>query len=108
MFPLGQMNAITVAGNGAPGTITLYCPNAIAFDANGYLFIGDSYNHRIIGSGPYGFRCLFGCSGVGSGSHQLYYPRQMSFDSYGNLFVADQYNYRIQKFILASNSCSEY
>ena len=108
MFPLGQMNATTVAGNGAPGTITLSCPNAITFDANGYLFIGDCYNDRIIGSGPYGFRCLFGCSGVGSGSQQLNYPRQMSFDSYGDLFVADQYNYRIQKFVLASNSCSEY
>jgi hypothetical protein len=108
MFSLGQVNGITIAGNGAPGTITLNCPNAIAFDANGYLFIGDTYNNRIIGSGPYGFRCLFGCMSIsGSAPNQLYYPRQFSFDSYGNLFVADQYNYRIQKFILASNSCSK-
>jgi hypothetical protein len=109
MFSLGQMNAITIAGSGAPGTITLNCPNAITFDANGYLFIGDRANNRIIGSGPYGFRCLFGCNDVaGSAPNQLNSPRQFGFDSYGNLFVADQYNYRIQKFILASNSCSKY
>ncbi|CAF3751894.1 unnamed protein product, partial [Rotaria sp. Silwood1] len=107
MFPLGQVNGITIAGNGAPGTITLDCPNAITFDANGYLFIVDNYNHRIIGSGPYGFRCLFGCTSIpGSAPSQLYYPRTFGFDSYGNLFLADQYNHRIQKFILASNSCS--
>ena len=109
MFPFGQMNAVTVAGNGAPGTITLSCPNAIAFDANGYLFIGDNYNDRIIGSGPYGYRCLFGCTSLdGSGSRQLNAPRQFSFDTYGNLYVVDQYNHRIQKFVLASNSCSKY
>lgn len=107
-FPLGQMNAITVAGNSVAGTTTLSCPNAITFDANGYLFIGDNYNSRIIGSGPYGFRCIFGCGGVaGAGTQQLNYPRQFSFDTYGNFFVADQYNYRVQKFLLASNSCSK-
>ena len=108
MFPLGQMNAVTIAGATVPGTITLSCPNAIAFDANGYLFIGDNYNDRIIGSGPYGYRCLFGCAGVGgSGSRQLNAPRQFSFDTYGNLYVADQVNDRVQKFVLASNSCSK-
>ena len=109
MFPFGQMNAVTIAGAGAPGTITLRCPNAITFDANGYLFIGDNYNDRIIGSGPYGFRCLFGCTSLdGSGPRQLNAPRQFSFDTYGNLYVVDQFNSRIQKFVLASNSCSEY
>ena len=109
MFPLGQMNAVTIAGNGASGTITLYCPNGIAFDANGYLFITDTFNDRIIGSGPYGYRCLFGCTGSsGSGPRQLNDPRQFSFDSYGNLYVADQLNHRIQKFVVASNSCSMY
>jgi hypothetical protein len=109
MFALGQSNAITVVGNGAPGTITLNCPNAVALDANGYLFIGDTSNNRLIGSGPYGFRCLFGCTTTaGSASNQLYYPRAFSFDIYGNLYVVDEANSRIQKFILASNSCSKY
>jgi len=108
MFPLGESNAITLVGNGAPGTITLYCPNGVILDANGYLFIADTFNNRIIGSGPYGFRCLFGCTTTaGSASNQLNAPGSLSFDTYGNLYVTDQSNSRIQKFILASNSCSK-
>ncbi|CAF4200243.1 unnamed protein product, partial [Adineta steineri] len=107
LFPLGQSNGITIVGSGAPSTISLNCPNGITLDANGYLFIVDQNNQRVVGSGPYGFRCIFGCPGVtGSASNQFYYPRSLSFDSYGNLFIVDQYNSRIQKFIIASNSCS--
>ncbi|CAF1253105.1 unnamed protein product [Adineta steineri] len=107
MFPIGQFTAITLAGASVPGTITLLNPSGITLDGNGYLFIADCYNHRIIGSGPYGFRCLFGCTTIsGSAPSQLYYPATLRFDSYGNLFVADRFNYRVQKFILASNSCS--
>ncbi|CAF1520219.1 unnamed protein product, partial [Adineta steineri] len=107
MFPVGQLTGITVAGASAPGTITLFEPNGITLDGNGYLFIADCFNHRIVGSGPYGFRCLFGCTTIpGSASNQLNYPGTLRFDSYGNLFVADRFNSRVQKFILASNSCS--
>ncbi|CAF1420880.1 unnamed protein product [Adineta steineri] len=97
----------SISGASAPGTITLNNPYGIALDGNGYLFIVDTFNSRIIGSGPYGFRCLFGCTTIpGSSSSQLNYPTSLSFDSYGNLYVADRGNSRVQKFILASNSCS--
>ncbi|CAF1566718.1 unnamed protein product, partial [Adineta ricciae] len=106
-FALGQTSATTIAGNGAPGTITLDCPNDIAFDANGYLFITDNYNNRLIGSGPFGFRCLLGCTKVaGSLASQLYSPRTFSFDTYGNIYIADQANLRVQKLLLATNSCT--
>ncbi|CAF1041725.1 unnamed protein product [Adineta steineri] len=106
-FPAGQIVGITKVGNGATGTITLNCPHAITFDANNYMFILTSGDNRIIGSGPYGFRCLFGCTTTaGSSSNQLNLPRTFGFDSYGNLFVSDQNNNRVQKFIIASNSCS--
>ncbi|CAF0948781.1 unnamed protein product [Adineta steineri] len=106
-FPSGQIIGITKVGNGATGTITLNCPHAITFDANSYMFLIDSNNNRIIGSGPYGFRCLFGCTtSTGSTANQLNSPRTFGFDSYGNLFVSDQDNNRVQKFIIASNSCS--
>lgn len=107
-FPFGQATAITVAGNGAPNTATFDCPNAVILDARGYLFFTSNNNDRIYGQGPFGFRCLFGCSSVdGSGENQLNSPHQISFDSYGNLFVADELNNRIQKFLLVSNSCSK-
>lgn len=103
-----QANGTVVVGSGAPDTIDLLCPSGIAFDADGYLFLGEYNNNRIIGSGPNGFRCLVGCSGLsGSAAHQLFHPYGLSFDRYGNLFVADRDNHRIQKFLLSRNSSSE-
>jgi hypothetical protein len=108
LFRLGQLNAITVAGKGALNTITLSRPTGVVLDADKYLFIVDSINHRIIGSGPYGFRCLVGCSGsLGSASNQLNSPQSMTFDSYGNMFVIDRDNRRIQKFMLDTESCGK-
>jgi hypothetical protein len=107
LFPWGKTDGITVAGDGAPNTVTLDCPNAVVLDANGYMFITDNYKHRLFGSGPLGFRCLFGCASIiGSNPDQLATPRVFAFDSYGNIFVADQLNHRIQQFVLVSNSCS--
>lgn len=100
-----QTSATTVAGNGVFNTIDLNCPSGITLDADGYLFIADSYNHRIVADSPVGFRCLVGCyDGSGSAGDQLYNPTGLSFDSYGNLFVLDQTNARIQKFMLISNT----
>ena len=108
-FQLGQLNATTVAGTGAANTIDLNWPTGIVLDVDGYLFIVDENNHRIVGSGPHGFRCLVGCSNTkGAQSHQLDYPQTIAFDSFGNMFVTDRDNHRVQKFILATNSCGKY
>ncbi|CAF3914703.1 unnamed protein product, partial [Adineta steineri] len=105
-FPLGQSNGITLAGNGATNTVVLDGPTSIVLDADGYLYIVDSNNHRIIGSDINGFRCIAGCSATaGTTPTNLWYPTTLSFDSYGNIFVTDQYNNRIQKFIIATNTC---
>ena len=107
-FQAGQLIATTVAGYGAANTISLYRPTEVTLDANGYLFITDSSNHRIVASGPTGFRCIVGCIGQnGSQPFQLNTPRSMAFDSFGNIFVADSSNRRVQKFSLASNSCGK-
>ena len=108
-FARDQLNGTVVAGSGAPDTIDLQCPSALVLDADGFLFISDLSNNRIVGSGPRGFRCLVGCSGVsGSAADRLSTPYALSFDSHGNLFVADRDNSRIQQFVLVRNSCSEY
>jgi sugar lactone lactonase YvrE len=105
LFQSGQLNGTTVA----LGTISLSNPTSVVLDADGYLFIVDYGNSRIIGSGPAGFRCVAGCSGAsGSASNQLSNPQTMAFDSYGNIFVTDVDNSRIQKFVLAAHSCGMY
>ena len=98
-FHSGETNATTVAGDGAPSTITLNYPADVVLDGDGYLFIVEFNSHRIVGSGPNGFRCVAGCTGgSGSASNQLTHPQSMSFDSDGNIWVADTDNSRIQKF----------
>jgi hypothetical protein len=109
LFASGYSNGTTVAGDGANGTITLNCPVAIVIDGDGYLFISDSNNWRIVGSGPNGFKCLVGCTNTsGSASDQLNSPWSLSFDSYGNIFVDDVANGRIQKFLYINNSCGRF
>ena len=108
LFRSGQSSGTTVAGNGAPGTITLNRPDFVILDGAGYLFIVDQAHCRVVGSGPNGFRCVVGCSGKnGSVANRLNWPFGLSFDSYGNLFVSDTLNNRIQKFMLANNNCSK-
>ena len=106
LFTSGQTDGIPKAGASASGTIDLLFPTDVTLDANGYLFIVDSNQHRIVGSDASGFRCLVGCSGsAGSDAEHLQYPQSMAFDSYGNIYVTDRFNNRIQKFLLRTNSC---
>lgn len=93
-------NGTTVASNGVSGTSYLNHPMDSVLDGDGYLFIVDSNNHRIIRSGPYGFRCVISCMNASeSASNHLTYPQSMSFDSGGNIWIADTGNRRIQKFV---------
>jgi sugar lactone lactonase YvrE len=108
LFQSGESNGITVAGSTSPKpTINLSCPTGIVLDAEKYLFIVDYFNHRIVGSGLNGFRCLVGCYGMGLQSDQLRYPFSLSFDRSGNMFVADRDNSRIQNFQYLEKSCGK-
>ena len=109
MFPDGASNATTVAGNGAPGTISLNQPRAVVLDALDVLFIADTMNHRIVASGSGGFRCILGCGGrAGSSANELNTPVSLSFDRDGNLLVVDQGNARIQKFEMQIIACRKW
>ena len=107
LFEPGQRNGTTVAGSAAPGTMPLNCPSAVILDADGYLFIVDTNNHRIIGSSSLGYRCIVGCFGQGNQSNRMNQPNSFGFNSEGNLFVVDNGNNRLQLFLLATNSCGE-
>ncbi|CAF1452506.1 unnamed protein product [Adineta steineri] len=108
LFQSGESNGITVAGiTSLNPTIILHQPTGVILDAEKYLFIVDQNNHRIVGSGLNGFRCLVGCYGEGSQSNQLNHPTSLNFDRYGNMFVTDYANHRIQKFQYVEESCDK-
>ncbi|CAF1491515.1 unnamed protein product [Adineta steineri] len=109
LFKHGESNGITIIGEGSSNNIiSLSRPSGIVLDADKYLFIVDRGNHRIIRAGSNDIRCIIGCNGEGSQSHQLSNPTSLSFDSYGNIFILDSNNHRIQKFDYLSNSCGKF
>ncbi|CAF1642581.1 unnamed protein product [Adineta ricciae] len=108
LFQLEQTVGIVVAGYQSKNpTIDLRRPTVVVLDVEKYLFIVDMGNHRIVGSGVNGFRCLVGCRGKGSQPHQLDTPVGLSFDTLGNMFVVDGWNNRIQNFSFLEKSCGK-
>lgn len=108
-FRYDQKNGTTVAGNGSVGTISLNRPYAVVLDGDGYMFIIEVGSHRVIGSGPRGFRCVAACGGVnGSSASQLSAPMSLALNSFGGIFVMDSGNNRLQEFMLAGNFCSKF
>jgi hypothetical protein len=103
----------TIAGNGNAGFTgdgpalenSLFYPIFVRPDANGNVFIVDSYNHRIrwvdgggtlttfAGNGT----AAFGGDGGPATSAEFYYPDALFEDASGNFLISDQYNFRIRK-----------
>jgi sugar lactone lactonase YvrE len=103
----------TVAGSGnygnsdGQGTLaSFYSPRGITVDADGNIYVADSYNNNIrmitpggmvttiAGTFTYGFK-----NGVGTAS-LFYTPSAIALDNNGNAYVADEYNHRIRKIAL--------
>jgi sugar lactone lactonase YvrE len=91
---------------GALATETyLVDPVDIAVNAQGELFIAESYLHRILKVNLAGNISTVVGNGVGSFSGDggnalnanLFYPTGIDFDGSGNLFVVDGQNYRVRK-----------
>jgi tripartite motif-containing protein 71 len=109
LFQPGQLNATTIIGNGSSGITTIRFPMAIMIDADGYFFILEFFNTRIVRVGPNSSACIAACTlRIGSAANQLNYPWSFSFDSYGNIFVVDRGNSRIQKFLFNNDSCGKF
>ncbi|HXB12146.1 MAG TPA: T9SS type A sorting domain-containing protein [Bacteroidia bacterium] len=105
----------TVAGtgvfgyNGDGGLATaadLYFPQGITIDANGVLYISDTYNQRIRAVDPWDHKIRtvagdgnLGFSGDGGAatSAKLNYPENVAFDGAGTMYIADWGNNRIRK-----------
>lgn len=104
-FEFDRLDGITITEPTSKSNINVHYPTSVFLDGDGYLFIVDNGNHRIMTLRSNGFLCIIGCSGIpGSTSSQWHYPYAAAFDSFGNIFVADQNNHRIQKFNLLSDT----
>jgi sugar lactone lactonase YvrE/DNA-binding CsgD family transcriptional regulator len=91
----GSLLAIWGAYGTGPGEFN--CPNAIAFDPQGNLYVVDHYNNRVEELDPQGnFVRQWG--GTGSGPGQLWRPAMLALDALGNVYVTDNYNQRVEKF----------
>ncbi|MEZ4526109.1 MAG: 6-bladed beta-propeller [Desulfobacterales bacterium] len=72
-------------------------PSGIACDADGNIYITDSYNHRVQKFDTNGsFLCKWGKKGSAVGEFD--WPAGIAVDSSGAVYVYDTKNHRIQKF----------
>jgi len=82
---------------GTLGDGEFFYPEGIAVDGSGYVYVADTYNHRIQKFTAEGtFVTTWGSSGTGDGEFRR--PEGIAVDGSGYVYVADTYNDRIQKF----------
>ena len=114
----------TVAGDGNPGMDTgaatgdtLYCPDAMAFDGAGNMYIADYCNNEVrkveAGTGT-----ITTIAGIGSPAYtgdngpatsaELYAPSSVALDGAGNLYIADLGNGVVRKVVLSTGVITTY
>jgi len=72
-------------------------PRAITLDAEGYVYVADTLNHRVQKLNSNGqFVTAWGSQG--SGDEQFNLPAGIAVDCSGHVYVADAANYRIKKY----------
>lgn len=106
----------TVAGvtgqQGSAANNLNYPIGGVAVDQAGYIYVTDTYNHRVQKFPPNSTSATAGTTvaGVtgqaGSAANQLYYPEGVVVDQAGYIYVVDNYNHRIQKFSPNSTSAT--
>jgi Bacterial Ig-like domain (group 3)/NHL repeat len=98
--------AVGYSGDGGAATsATLASPSAVAYDANGNLYLADAQNHvvrEISKSGQIVTIAGTGIEGYGGDngpatSAYLDTPTGIAVDANGNVYIADSHNHRIRK-----------
>lgn len=114
----GASGADGLGDGGVATNALLYGPADVAVDANGNLYIADSFHHRIrvvnaatgIITVVAGGGSSAGVDGIGDGgpatSAQLSNPSSIAFDAAGNLYIADTGNSLIRRVDVTTGTIS--
>jgi uncharacterized protein (TIGR03663 family) len=76
---------------------SLYGPRDVVFDDEGYLYLTDTGNKRVVKYDQDG-NMIDAVGGAGAGPGQFQEPVGLAFDADGLLYVADTWNQRVQVF----------
>ncbi|HEX2911178.1 MAG TPA: SMP-30/gluconolactonase/LRE family protein [Chloroflexia bacterium] len=98
----GQFGGLIPRPGPQPGSDIPNGPAGLAVDAQGTVYVADSFNNRIEVFDSNG-QFLRNLGSAGSGNGQLNSPQGLVIGAQGNLFVADFYNQRIQVLDPAGN-----
>jgi gliding motility-associated-like protein len=110
VIPAVQDVTIVAGGNGMGTSLNQFDnPDNIFIDGNGYLYVVDENNNRVLkfppgSTGLTNGVVVAGGNGPGSNANQLFYPFSVYVNASGNIYVADFANGRVQKFPPNSNS----
>ena len=97
LYNLENYVFVTKWGSEGSGDGQFNDPHGIAVDADGYVYVADTDNHRVqkfTSSG--GFVTKWGSYGSGDG--QFKYPEGVAVSADGCVYVSDSSNHRVQKF----------
>lgn len=91
-----QIAAQSLWGREGSGEGQLRSPKGIALDAEGNIYVADTYNHRVVKFNTESkFVAQWGSEGIGPG--QFKEPWSLAVGRDGSIYVADTWNHRIQR-----------
>ena len=81
---------------GAATVFPLHEPQSVAANMSGYLYIADTWNHRVLKLDPQG-RLQMEIGGMGQTGQQFRNPQGVMADSKNDIYISDTGNHRVHK-----------